>query len=112
VPLRRSMLTIPPLIQASDHSCMGVSMITYIVPSKSPYSLLLNNGVAKSYYPLIVETGQTVDEFRLFCKGSHLLRRANEAANSQMAPSGTVGRDAMRKIVNAKLLELLSTFWS
>jgi len=48
----------------------------------------------------------------LFCKRSHLLRRANEAANSQMAPSGTVGRDAMRKIVNAKLLVLLNTFWS
>jgi len=106
------MLTIPPFIQASDLSCMGVSIIAYVVPSKSPHSLLLNNGVAKSYYPLIAETGRTVDEFCLFCKGSHLQRRANEAANSQVGPSGTVGRDAMRKIVNSKLLELLSTFWS
>jgi len=91
---------------------MGVWMIAYIILSKSPHLLLLNNGVAKSYYPLIAETGRTVHEFRLFGEGSHLERRANEAANSQVGTSGTVGRDATHKIVNTKLLELLSTFWS
>jgi hypothetical protein len=66
-----------PLMQAGDLSCMGVSMIAYVVPSKSPHSLLLNNGVAKSYYSLIADTGRTVDEFRTFCEGSHLQRQVN-----------------------------------
>lgn len=91
---------------------MGVSMIAYVVPSKSPHSLFLNKGVAKSYYSMIADSGRTVDEFRAFCECSHLQRRANEVENGQVGPTGMVGRDAMRKIVNAKLLELLSTFWS
>jgi len=91
---------------------MGVSMIAYVVPSKSPHSLLLNNGVAKSYYSLIADTGRTVDEFRAYCEGSQLQRRVNEVESGQVGNTGTVGRDAMRKTVNAKLLELLSTFWS
>jgi len=90
---------------------MGVSMIAYIIPSKSAHSLLLINGVAKSYYSLIADTGRTVDEFRTFCEGSHLQRRVKEVEGGQVGYTGTVGRDAMRKTVNAKLLELLSMFW-
>ena len=100
------------LMQTGDLSCMGVSIIAYVVPSKSSHSLLLNSGVAKSYYSLIAHTGRTVNEFRAFCENSQLRRQLNEVENGQVGHTGTVGRDAMRKTVNAKLLELLSTFWS
>lgn len=97
-------------MQTDELSRTGVSLIAYVVPSKSAYSLLLNNGVARSYYALIAETGRTIDEFATYCHGSDLQRQVKEAEESQMNGIGTVGRDALRKAVNAKLLELLSMF--
>jgi hypothetical protein len=59
-------------MQVDELSRMDVSLIAYVVPSKSAYSLLLNNGVARSYYTLIADTGRTIDEFHTYCQGSDL----------------------------------------
>jgi t-SNARE complex subunit (syntaxin) len=97
-------------MQTDELSRMDVSLIAYVVPSKSAYSLLLNNGVARSYYALIADTGRTIDEFHSYCQGSYLQRQVKDAEERQMDCVGEVGRDALRKRVNAKLLELLSMF--
>ena len=44
------------LMQTNDLSGMETSIITYVVPSKAPTFLLLNNGVARSYYSPIADT--------------------------------------------------------
>jgi len=98
------------LMQTNDLSGMETSIITYVVPSKAPAFLLLNNGVARSYYTLIADTGRTLEQFHTFCDGSYLQRQAKDVEERQMDYIGTVGRDALRKTVNAKLLELLSKF--
>ena len=89
---------------------MGVTTIAYVVPSKSCHSLLLSNSVARSYYSLIAGTGRTIDEFRSYCDGAHLQSLVNDAEEVPAGCSGTVRRDAIRKTVNMKLLELLSKF--
>jgi hypothetical protein len=87
---------------------MGVTTITYVVPSKSLHSLLLSNGVARSYYSLIAGTGRMIEKFRTYCRGSDLQRQVNDVEEVPEDCSGTVRRDAIRKTVNVKLLELLS----
>jgi len=89
---------------------MGVTTIAYVVPSKSRHSLLLSNGVACSYYSLIAGTGRTIDEFRSYCEGARLQSLVNDAEEVPADCSGTVRRDAIRKMVNMKHLELLSKF--
>jgi len=89
---------------------MGVTTITYVVPSKSRHSLLLSNGVARSYYSLIAGTGQTIDEFRSYCEGARLQSLVNDAEEVLADCSRTVRRNAIRKMVNMKHLELLSKF--
>jgi len=89
---------------------MGVTTIAYVVPSKSRHSLLLSNGVARSYYSLIAGTGRTIDEFRSYCEGARLQSLVNDAEEVPAGCSGTVYRDAIRNTVNMKLLELLSKF--
>jgi hypothetical protein len=95
-------------IQTEELSGMDVAMIAYVVPSKSQHSLLLSNGVARSYYSLIASTGRTIQEFRKYCEGARLQRLVNEVEEVPANCSGTVRRDALRKTVNMKLLELLS----
>jgi len=95
---------------------MGVAMIAYVVPSKSPHSLLLSNGVARSYNSLIAGTGRTIEQFRAYCQGSDLECQVKDVGaqvkdvGAQANCSRTVHRDAVRKAVNVKLLELLSKF--
>jgi hypothetical protein len=89
---------------------MGIAMIAYVVTSKSKHSLLLSNGVARSYYSLIASTGRTIDEFHDYCKGARLQRLVNDVEEVPADYSRTVRRDAIRKTVNTKLLELLSKF--
>jgi len=104
------------LIQTDELSGMGVAIIAYVVPSKSPPSLLLSNGVAQSYYSLIAATGRTINEFRTYCEGTAVQRQVKDlemrkdAKEMQMECSGTMHRDTLRKTVNVKLLELLSMF--
>ena len=98
------------LMQTNDLSGMETSIITYVVPSKAPAFLLLNNGVARSYNSLITDTGRTLEQFHTFCGGSYLQRQAKDVEERQVDYIGTLGRDALRKTVNGKLLELLSKF--
>jgi hypothetical protein len=98
------------LIQTDELSNSGVAMIAYVVPSKSPQSLLVTNGVARNYSLLLARTGRTIDEFRTYCEGSHLQRQVKDVEEVQVDRSATLRRDAMRKTVNVKLLELLSKF--
>jgi hypothetical protein len=98
------------LIQTDELSNSGVAMIAYVVPSKSPQSLLVTNGVARDYSLLLARTGRTIDEFRTYCEGSHLQRQVKDVEEVQVDRSATLRRDAMRKTVNVKLLELLSKF--
>jgi hypothetical protein len=98
------------LIQTDELSNSGVAMIAYVVPSKSPQSLLVTNGVARNYSLLLARTGRTIDEFRTYCEGSHLQRQMKDVEEVQVDRSATLRRDAMRKTVNVKLLELLSKF--
>jgi hypothetical protein len=97
-------------MQVDELSRMDVSLIAYVVPSKSAYSLLLNNGVARSYYTLIADTGRTIDEFHNYCQGSYLQRQVKDVEERRMDYVGALGRDDLRKTVNEKLLELLSMF--
>jgi hypothetical protein len=97
------------LIQSDELASMDVAMIAYVVPSKSPHSLLLSNGVARSYYSLIAGTGRTIEQFRAYCEGTDLERQVKDV-EVQADHRGTVRRDAIRKTVNVKLLELLSKF--
>lgn len=87
---------------------MGITMIAYVVPSKAPISLLLSSGVARSYYSLIANTGRSIEEFHTYCEGADLQRLVNDVEERRREYVGTAGRDALRKIVNAKLLDLLS----
>lgn len=89
---------------------MGITMIAYVIPSKAPVALLLSSGVAQSYYSLIAANGRTIEEFHHYCEGSRLQRLVNDVEERQQEFVGTAGRDALRKKVNAKLLNLLSTF--
>jgi hypothetical protein len=98
------------LIQNDELSGMGVAMIAYVVPSESRHSLLLTNGAARSYYSFIASTGRTIDEFRDYCQGAHLVSLVNDVEVVPADCRGTVRRDAIRKTVNTKLLELLSKF--
>jgi hypothetical protein len=98
------------LIQTEELSGMGIAMIAYVVPSNSQHSLLLSNGVARSYYSLIASTGRTIDEFHDYCEGARLQRLVNDVEVVPADYSRTVRRDAIRKTVNTKLLELLSKF--
>jgi hypothetical protein len=98
------------LIQTDELSNSGVAMIAYVVPSKSPQSLLVTNGVARDYSLLLARTGRTIDEFRTYCEGSHLQHQVKDVEEVQVDRSATLRRDAMRKTVNVKLLELLSKF--
>jgi hypothetical protein len=98
------------LIQTDELSNSGIAMIAYVVPSKSPQSLLVTNGVARDYSLLLARTGRTIDEFRTYCEGSHLQRQVKDVEEVQVDRSATLRRDAMRKTVNVKLLELLSKF--
>ena len=98
------------LIQTDELSGMGVTMVAYVVPSNSRPSLLLSSGVARSYYSLIAGTGRTIDEFRNYCEGARLQSLVNDVEEVPADCRGTVRRDAIRKTVNVKLLELLSKF--
>jgi len=89
---------------------MGVTTIAYVVPSKSHHSLLLSNGVARSYNSLIAGTGRTIDEFHRYCDHAHLQSLVNDAEEDPAGCSGTVRQDVIRKTVNMKLLALLSKF--
>jgi len=89
---------------------MGVTTIAYVVPSKSRHLLLLSNGVARSYYSLIAGTGRMIDEFCSYSEGIRLQSLVNDAEEVPADCSGTVRRDAIRKTVIMKLLELLSKF--
>lgn len=98
-------------MQTNELSSMETTIISYVVPSKAPPLLLLNNGVARSYYSLIADTGRTMDQFHIYCEGSYLQRQVKDVEERQTVDCiGTVGRDALRKAVNAKLLKLLSKF--
>jgi len=89
---------------------MGITIIAYVVPSKTPVTLLLSSGVAQSYYLLIAENGRTIDEFHTYCEGSRLQRLVNDVEERRQEYVGMAGRDALRKKVTEKLLNLLSTF--
>ena len=52
---------------------METSIITYVVPSKAPAFLLLNNSVARSYYSLIADTGQAVPRLELEESGGEVV---------------------------------------
>ena len=98
------------LIQTDELTGMDVAMIAYVVPSKSRHTLLLSNGAARSYYSHIASTGRTIDEFRSYCESAHLQSQVKDVEVVPADCSRTVRRDAIRKTVNTKLLELLSKF--
>jgi len=85
-------------------------MIAYVIPSKVPVVLLPSSGVPQSYYSLIAANGRTIEEFHHYWEGSRLQRLVNDVEERQQELVGTAGQDALRKKVNAKLLNLLSMF--
>ena len=89
---------------------MGITTIAYGAPSKLRHSLLLSNGVARSYYSLIAGTVRTMDEFCSYCEGARLQSLVNDVEEVLADCIRTVRWDAIRKTVNMKLLVLLSTF--
>lgn len=88
---------------------IGVTMLSFVVPSHANGpTLLLSNGLACSYYGILAQSGHTIEQFESFVSTSRLLKETKDAQDSQSDYSGTGGRDAMRKVVNSRLLDLLS----